>query len=94
MANPGTASYATASTTLDDVVRVANATARRTTDTAQAALEIGRHAYEHSSQLNKELFALWTTSLEAGLHSALEVQTATLAAYQANMRLFRNPSTD
>jgi hypothetical protein len=83
MANPSTASYAAASTTLDEVARLANDSARRASDTAQAALEIGRRAYDQSSQLNRELFALWTTSLEAGLQNALDVQRAMLGAYRA-----------
>jgi hypothetical protein len=83
MANPSTASYAAASTTLDEVVRLASDSARRTSDTAHAALEIGRRVCEQSGQLNNELFALWTTSLEAGLQNALDVQRAMLGAYRA-----------
>jgi hypothetical protein len=94
MANPSTASYAAATgTVLDEAVRVANAGARRTTDAAQAALAISRRAYEQTSQLNKDLFDLWTTSLEAGLQSALDIQNATLATYQANVRLMQNSAT-
>ena len=49
-----------------------------------------RRAYEQTSQLNKDLFDLWTTSVEAGLQSALDIQNATLATYQANLRLVQD----
>jgi hypothetical protein len=82
MANPSTATPAAASA-VDEAVRIAAEGSRRSTESAQAALQAGRRYFEQVNKLNRDLFALVTTSTEAALKTAFEVQNAAIASGQA-----------
>jgi hypothetical protein len=83
MANPSTATPNAASTVVDEAVRIANEGSRRTTENAQAALAFGRRYLDQTSQLNRDLFAVWTASVEAGFQTAFDIQNAALASSQS-----------
>jgi hypothetical protein len=79
MANPSTATPAAASA-VDEAVRIAAEGSRRSTESAQAALQAGRRYFEQVNKLNRDLV---TTSTEAALKTAFEVQNAAIASGQA-----------
>jgi len=79
MANPTTT---TPSAAVDEALRIANQNAGRTTGTAQAAVGLGRTYLDQTAKANRDLFALWTASIEVGLKTAFEFQNAALAATQ------------
>jgi hypothetical protein len=87
MANPSTAtSTATstaASTVVNEAVRIAAEGSRRSTQSAQAALQAGRAYFEQTAQINRDLFALFTAGADAGMRTAFEVQNASLASASA-----------
>lgn len=83
MANPNTTSTHAAKAIVDEAVRITADNARRTTDTAQAALTTSRHYVDVANQINRDLFSLWTSVAEASLHTTFDLQNAALASSQA-----------
>src|SRR3982751_1432348 len=81
MANPTTVTQTTTSV-VDEAVRIAADNSRRSTQSAQAALQAGRKYFDHASQVNRELFALYTAGLDAGLQTLIDVQNAALTSGQ------------
>ena len=81
MANP-TAVTRTATSVVDEAVRIAADNSRRSTESAQAALQAGRKYFDHASQVNRDLLALYTAGLDAGLQTFIEVQNAALTSGQ------------
>jgi hypothetical protein len=81
MANTTTVTQNTTSV-VDEAVRIAADNSRRSTETAQAALQAGRKYFDHASQVNRDLFALYTAGLDAGLQTFVDVQNAALANAQ------------
>jgi hypothetical protein len=82
MANPTTATQTTTSV-VDEAVRIAADNSRRSTETAQAALQFGRKYFDHATQVNRDLFALYSAGFEAGLQTLVDVQNAAVANGQA-----------
>jgi hypothetical protein len=82
MANPTTATQ-TATSVVDEAVRVAANNSRRSTETAQAALQAGRQYLGHVTEVNHDLFALYTAGFDAGLQTLVDVQNAAVANGQA-----------
>jgi hypothetical protein len=82
MANPNTATQTTTSV-VDEAVRIAADNSRRSTETAQAALQVGRKYFDHATQVNRDLFALYSAGFEAGLQTLVDVQNAAVANGQA-----------
>jgi hypothetical protein len=83
MANPSTATPPPASAVVDEAVRIAAEGSRRTAETAQATVQAGRRYLDQTSQLNRDLVALWSATAEAGLQTAFDVQNAAVASGQA-----------
>ena len=83
MANPNTATTGAASAAVDEAVRIAAESSRRTVDTAQAAIAAGRRSMDFANQANRDLFAVWTAAAEASLQTTFDVQNAALANSQA-----------
>ena len=81
MANPTTVTQ-TSTSVVDEAVRIAADNSRRSTQSAQAALQAGRKYFDHASQVNRDLFALYTAGLDAGLQTFIEVQNAALTSGQ------------
>ena len=81
MANPTTATQ-TATSVVDEAVRIAAGNSRRSTETAQAALQTGRKYFDHASQVNRDLFALYTAGVDAGLQTFVDFQNAALTSSQ------------
>jgi len=81
MANPTTVTQ-TSTSVVDEAVRIAADNSRRSTQSAQAALQAGRKYFDHASQVNRDLFALYTAGLDAGLQTVIEVQNAALTSGQ------------
>jgi hypothetical protein len=77
MANPTTVTQ-TSTSVVDEAVRIAGDNSRRSTETAQAALRASRKYFDHTSQVNRDLFALYTAGLDAGLQTFVEFQNAAL----------------
>lgn len=80
---PSTSASSSASNVVDEAVRIAAEGSRRTTESAQAVLQAGRKYYDQTAQLNRDLFAFWTQSADAGFQTAFEIQNAALANTQA-----------
>jgi hypothetical protein len=83
MANPSTAPSQAASAVVDEAVRIAAEGSRRTTESAQAALQATRGYLEQASQLNRDLFALFTAGAEASFQTTFQLQNANLASAEA-----------
>jgi hypothetical protein len=83
MANPNTATTTAASAAVDEAVRIAADSSRRTIDTAQATLVAGQRYLDFVNDINRDLLSLWTTAAETSLHTTFEVQNAALASSQA-----------
>jgi len=83
MANPSTATSNTASAAVDEAVRIAAQNSRRTTESVQAALQASRAYVEQANRFNRDLFALYTAGLDAGLQTAFEMQSVGLANAQS-----------
>jgi hypothetical protein len=81
MANTTTVTQ-NATSVVDEAVRIAADNSRRSTETAQAALQTGRKYLDHASQVNHDLFALYATGLDTGLQTVIDVQNATLTNAQ------------
>jgi hypothetical protein len=81
MANPTTVTQ-TSTSVVDEAVRIAADNSRRSTQSAQAALQAGRKYFDHASQVNRDLFALYTAGLDAGLQTFIDVQNAALTSGQ------------
>jgi len=81
MANPTTVTQ-TATSVVDEAVRIAADNSRRSTESAQAALQAGRKYFDHVAQVNRDLFALYTAGLEAGLQTIVDFQNAALSNSQ------------
>jgi hypothetical protein len=82
MANPNTATQ-TAASVVDEAVRIAADNSRRSTESAQAALQAGRKYFDHVAQVNRDLFALYTAGLDVGVKTVVDYQNAVLANTQA-----------
>jgi hypothetical protein len=79
MANPNSATQTAASTAaVDEAVRVAAEASRRSTETAQAALQASRQYFDLGVKLNRDLVGLWSASAEANLQTAFDAQNAAL----------------
>jgi hypothetical protein len=83
MANPNTATTTAASAAVDEAVRIAADSSRRSLDSAQATVAASQKYLDLASQINRDFFALWTTAAETSLHTTFEVQNAALASSQA-----------
>lgn len=83
MTNPSTAAQTTASTAVDEAVRIASDSSRRTTESAQAAFAFGRRFLDQSTVTNRDLLTLWTNSAEASFQTAFEMQNAALTSSQS-----------
>src|SRR5438445_416757 len=81
MANPTTVTQ-TSTSVVDEAVRIAADNSRRSTESAQAALQAGRKYFDHAAQVNRDLFALYTAGLEAGLQTFVDYQNAALNSGQ------------
>jgi hypothetical protein len=79
MANPNTAAQTAATSVVDQAVRIAADNSRRSTESAQAALQAGRKYFEHVAEVNRDLFSLYTAGLDAGLETFVDYQNAALA---------------
>ena len=82
MANPTTVTQ-TATSVVDEAVRIAADNSRRSTESAQAALQAGRTYFDHVAKINRDLFALYTAGVDAGLQTFVDFQNATLTNSQA-----------
>ncbi len=83
MANTNTTSTTAASAALDQAVRIAADTSRRTIDSTQATVAAGQGYLDFASQINRDLFPVWTTAAEASLQTTFEVYNVALAGSQA-----------
>ena len=77
MANTTTVTQ-NATSVVDEAVRIAADNSRRSTESAQAALQAGRKYFDFSAQVNRDLFALYTAGLDAGLQTYADVHNAAL----------------
>jgi hypothetical protein len=94
MPNPTTASSTAASSAVDEAVRIAAEGSRRTTQTAQAAVQAGRKYFDLGVQINRDLVDLWTTAANAGLEIAFEAQNVTLANTQTGIDTWASLTKD
>jgi hypothetical protein len=76
MANTSTASPTPA--VIEEAIRITAESQRRATENAQAAVQATRRYFDQGAQLNKDLWALWTATFEAGLQTTFDVQNAAL----------------
>ncbi|MDQ6672994.1 MAG: hypothetical protein M3069_20020 [Chloroflexota bacterium] len=83
MANTNTATSTMASAAVDEAVRIAADSSRRTLDTAQATVAAGQRYLDLASQMNRDVFSLWATAAETSLRTAFEVQNAALTSGQS-----------
>jgi hypothetical protein len=89
-----TASTPTAHAAVDEAVRIAADNARRTTDTALAAVAAGQQVLDFANQLNRDVFALWTSAVETSLRTTFAAQNAALASSQTALDTSANLSKD
>jgi len=82
MANT-TAATPGARAAVDEAVRIAADSARRTTDTAQAAIVASQQILDFATQVNRDVFALWTSAVETSLQTTFAAQNAALASSQS-----------
>jgi hypothetical protein len=79
MANPSTASSTTASAAVDEALRITADNARRTTESAKAAVQAARGYLDQTVELNRQLLGVFSANFEAGLKASFDVQNAALA---------------
>jgi hypothetical protein len=94
MPNPTTTASTTASSAVDEAVRIAAEGSRRTTQTAQAAVQASRKYFDLGVQINRDLVDLWTTAANAGLEMAFEAQNVYLANTQTGIDSWASLSKD
>jgi predicted TIM-barrel fold metal-dependent hydrolase len=94
MANTTTVTQSAASTAVDEAVRIAAEGSRRTTQTAQAAVQASRKYVDLGAQINRDLVELWTASADAGLQIAFDAQNAALASAQTGIDSWASLSKD
>ena len=94
MPNPTTATATAASTAVDEAVRIAAESSRRTTQSAQAAVQASRKYFDLGVQINRDLADLWTASADAGLQTAFDAQNAYLASAQTGIDTWTSLSKD
>src|SRR5207248_8074392 len=81
MATPST-TPAAASAVVDEAVRITAQGSKRTTESAQAALQGFRTYLEQANQVNRELFALMSDTADAAFQTAFDAQNAAVAQTQ------------
>jgi hypothetical protein len=94
MANPNTATATAANAAVDEAVRIAADSSRRTLDSAQATVAASQRYLDLAGQINRDFFALWTTAAESSLQTTFEVQNAALASSQSLFETSAKLSTD
>jgi undecaprenyl pyrophosphate synthase len=82
MANPNTAAQNAASAAVNEAVRIAADNSRRSTEGAQAVVQASRRYLDQASQLNRDLFTVFSLGTEASLKTAFEIQNAAFAIGQ------------
>ena len=83
MAASSTTTHAPANAVVDEAVRITAEGARRSTETAAAALQQTRSYFDHAAEFNRDVFALWSDSANAWLKMAFDVQNAAIANTQS-----------
>ncbi|MGI9149304.1 MAG: hypothetical protein ACR2IK_22605 [Chloroflexota bacterium] len=83
MANPNPATTNAATAAVDEAVRIATESSRRTLGTTQAALAAGQRYLDLAGEINRDVLSLWTSVADASLRTTFEMQNAALASSQA-----------
>ena len=86
---PSTASTPVSRAAVDEAVRIAADSSRRTTDTAQAAIAAGQQVLDFANQINRDVLSLWTTVVETSLKTTFDAQNAALTSSQTRIRHVR-----
>jgi hypothetical protein len=79
MANPSTTPSTTASAAVDEALRITADNARRTTESAKAAVQAARGYLDQAVDLNRQFIGVYTANVEAGLKASFDIQNAALA---------------
>jgi hypothetical protein len=94
MANPTTTAQHTASTAIDEAVRIAAEGSRRTAESAEAAVQASRKYFELGVQVNRDLVGVLTATADASLQTAFDVQNAALSSAVSALDTWTNVSKD
>jgi len=77
-----TASTPVSRAAVDEAVRIAADSSRRTTDNAQAAVAAGQQILDVANQISRDAFSLWTSAVQTNLETTFAAQNAALASSQ------------